>query len=244
MLDVRKLRVSYGAVIAVRDFDLHVGKGEFITILGANGAGKSSIMRGLMNVATHRAESITLSGHDVRSWTTRRRVAAGMTLVPEGREIFPSLTVEENLKTAYEAKRNHDSTETACVAAAYELFPRLAERRRQLAGTMSGGEQQMLAIGRALMQEPELLLLDEPSLGLAPIIIDAVMDALVRLNNSGLTLLMVEQDASRALEVSHRAIVIRNGLVVLTGSSQELRRSPVLHDAIFGSATASNVEAE
>jgi len=244
MLDVRKLQVSYGAVIAVRDFDLHVDKGEFVTILGANGAGKSSIMRGLMDVATHRAESITLFGLDIGGWSTRRRVGAGMTLVPEGREIFPSLTVEENLKTAYEAKRNHESTEAACVEKAYELFPRLAERRRQLGGTMSGGEQQMLAIGRALMQEPQLLLLDEPSLGLAPIIIDAVMDALVQLNNSGLTLLMVEQDASRALEISHRAIVIRNGLVVLTGSSQELSRSTELHDATFGSVTASDVEAE
>jgi branched-chain amino acid transport system ATP-binding protein len=236
MLEIRQLQVSYGAVTAVRGFDLSVQDGEFIAILGANGAGKTSIMRGLMGIASHRADQLAFRDDDMRSWKTRRRVAEGMTLVPEGREIFPRMTVVENLKTAYDAKARHGRTEAECSERTFELFPRLAERRRQLGGTMSGGEQQMLAIGRGLMQEPRLLLLDEPSLGLAPIVIDLVMDALTALNQQGLTLLMVEQDATRALDVSDRVVVIRNGSTVMEGSSAELAGSDDLRDAIFGHA--------
>ena len=234
MLELTNLHVRYGAVEAVHGISVTLAEGDFVAVLGANGAGKSSMMRALIGVADHTADEFTLAGRDVLPLPSHARVAAGISLVPEGREVFPTLSVRDNLKAAYDVKRNPGRTFADAMDDITSLFPRLQERVGQHAGTLSGGEQQMLAIGRALVQEPILLLLDEPSLGLAPIMIDDVMAALVALNGRGMTILMVEQDTERALEVAQRAMVMRTGREVLAGSAAELRAADALHHALFG----------
>jgi len=235
MLDIAGLRVSYGAMEVVHGLDLHLEAGDFVTVLGANGAGKTTMMRGICGLASHVSTRLTVAGKEVSKQRTHVRVDAGISLVPEGREVFPTLSVVENLHAAYDSKRGVTRAFDAAMSQVVALFPRLSERTGQLAGTLSGGEQQMLAIGRALVQEPRVLLLDEPSLGLAPIMVDDVMAALTRLNRDGLTILMVEQDTARALEVASRALVVRNGRVVLSEPSQVLQgSSDLLREAIFG----------
>jgi len=234
MLDVTNLRVRYGPVEAVHGVDLHLESGEFVAVLGANGAGKTSMMRGILGIADHSLDSYQLAGHEASRLSSHARIEAGISLVPEGREVFPTLTVRDNMRAAWDAKRGTTRSFADALASVTELFPRLSERIGQLAGTLSGGEQQMLAIGRALVQEPTLLLLDEPSLGLAPIIIDSVMEVLAELNRDGMTILMVEQDTERALEVVSRAVVIRNGRKVASGTPAELTDPETLHAAIFG----------
>ena len=235
MLDIAGLRVSYGAMEVVHGLDLHLEAGDFVTVLGANGAGKTTIMRGICGLASHVSTRFTVAGKEVSKQPTHVRVDAGVSLVPEGREVFPTLSVVENLHAAYDSKRGVTRAFDSAMSQVVALFPRLSERTGQLAGTLSGGEQQMLAIGRALVQEPRVLLLDEPSLGLAPILVDDVMAALTRLNRDGLTILMVEQDTARALAVASRALVIRNGRVVLSEPSRVLQgSSDLLREAIFG----------
>lgn len=235
MLDIAGLRVSYGAMEVVHGLDLHLEAGDFVTVLGANGAGKTTMMRGICGLASHVSTRLTVAGKEVSKQRTHVRVDAGISLVPEGREVFPTLSVVENLHAAYDSKRGVTRAFDAAMSQVVALFPRLSERTGQPAGTLSGGEQQMLAIGRALVQEPRVLLLDEPSLGLAPIMVDDVMAALTRLNRDGLTILMVEQDTARALEVASRALVVRNGRVVLSEPSQVLQgSSDLLREAIFG----------
>ena len=235
MLDISELRVSYGAMEVVHGLDLHMEAGDFVTVLGANGAGKTTMMRGICGIASHVATRLTVAGRDIAKQKTHVRVNAGLSLVPEGREVFPTLSVVENLRAAHDSKRDVTRTFDSAMNEVVALFPRLRERVGQMAGTLSGGEQQMLAIGRALVQEPQVLLLDEPSLGLAPIMVDDVMAALDRLNRNGLTILMVEQDTARALDVASRALVLRNGRVVLSEPSSVIRQSTdLLREAIFG----------
>jgi branched-chain amino acid transport system ATP-binding protein len=235
MLELTNLRVRYGAVEVVHGLDLRLDEGEFVAVLGANGAGKSSLMRGIVGVVDHRSDAFLLAGESFARTTSFTRVQAGISLVPEGREVFPTLTVLENLRTANDAKRKPARAFADALAEVTSLFPRLEERLAQKAGTLSGGEQQMLAIGRALVQEPRVLLLDEPSLGLAPVMIDAVFAALTQLNDRGMTILMVEQDTVRALEVVQRAMVLRTGRVVLEGPPAAMEDPSVLREAVFGS---------
>jgi branched-chain amino acid transport system ATP-binding protein len=236
MLEVTNLHVNYGAVEALHGFDLSLDEGDFVAVLGANGAGKTSMMRGLIGIASHSVDSYQLAGKSISRLPSYARVNAGISLVPEGRAVFPSLSVRDNIRAAYDVMRTTLRPFAEAMTEVTALFPRLEERIGQLAGTLSGGEQQMLAISRALVQEPRLLLLDEPSLGLAPIMIDDVMEALVKLNGRGITILMVEQDTERALEVTQRAVVLRNGRQVLAGSSSELAEGEALQDALFGTS--------
>ncbi len=225
MLTLKDLAVSYGPVAAVRGVNLGVGKGEIVALLGANGAGKSSILRAAMGLAPITAGRVTLSDVDITGHDPAAIVKRGMTLVPEGRRVFAHLTVLENLNIGAAATPSLCAKTGANCERMYELFPRLAERRSQLAGSLSGGEQQMLAIARALMAEPAMLLLDEPSLGLAPNIVDQIFDFLTAVNRQGLTILIVEQNADIALEVAGRALVVAQGRVVKEGTSAEVARA-------------------
>lgn len=234
MLEVKNLRVSYGAIDALHGFDLSLSEGDFVAVLGANGAGKTSMMRGLIGIANHSVDSYELAGKSISRLPSYARVNAGISLVPEGRAVFPSLSVRDNIRAAYDVMRRNTRSFHDALTEVTALFPRLEERIGQLAGTLSGGEQQMLAISRALVQGPAVLLLDEPSLGLAPIMIDDVMEALVTLNRRGITILMVEQDTEHALQITQRAVVLRNGRQVLAGSSSELAKGTAVQDALFG----------
>jgi branched-chain amino acid transport system ATP-binding protein len=237
LLGVSNLTVSYGPVRAVRDLSLSVEEGEIVALLGPNGAGKSSTLKALMGLVSATAQRISLAGWDIRRVATEDIVRHGMTLTPEGRRVFAHLTVEENLRVAGSARargahRLLDRDELA------DLFPILYERRRQLAGTLSGGEQQQLAIARSLMSAPRLLLLDEPSLGLGPLIVDRIFELISRLRSHGLTILLVEQNVDRALEVSNRAYVLSTGQLELTGNSAKLRESADVERAYLGIGAA------
>jgi branched-chain amino acid transport system ATP-binding protein len=235
LLEVRALKVAYGGINAVKGIDLDVRAGEMITLIGANGAGKTTTLRALARLVHPAGGSVRYNGVDILALPSFRLVELGMALVPEGRGIFGQLTVAENL--AMGAYRRSDAPAVrADLEHVYSLFPRLGQRRRQTAGTLSGGEQQMLAIGRALMGAPELLLLDEPSLGLAPIVVAAVFDALKRLNSSGLTILLVEQNARRALEIADYAYVMERGRIVDEGESSRLRTDPNIQSHYLGVA--------
>lgn len=228
LLSVRNLEVFYGAIHALKGISFEVYQGEIISLIGSNGAGKTSTLRAISGLAEARGE-IEMEGQSLLKVPAHERVLSGLAQSPEGRGIFPNLTVWENLQMgAYSRKdKNVQKDLDHC----YELFPRLKERSQQLAGTMSGGEQQMLAISRALMCKPKLLLLDEPSLGLAPIIVAQIFDIVKMLNNEGMTVLLVEQNANQALKISHRAYVLETGRITLsdTGaallSNDEVRKS-------------------
>ncbi|MDP9137664.1 MAG: ABC transporter ATP-binding protein, partial [Pseudomonadota bacterium] len=223
MLDVHDLSVSYGPIQAVRGVSLSVAKGEIVALLGANGAGKSSILKACMGIAPRQAGRISLAGEPIERTDTAGIVRRGLTLVPEGRRVFSQLTVLENLKIGAGANQALRSRTRHNCERMYALFPQLAERRAQLAGSLSGGEQQMLAIARALMAEPRMLLLDEPSLGLAPNIVDQIFDFLKALQGDGVTLLIVEQNAEIALDIAGRGLVLVQGRIGKQGSSAALR---------------------
>nr|WP_298689863.1 ABC transporter ATP-binding protein [uncultured Dongia sp.] len=236
LLAIKDLVVRYGAIQAVRGVSLSVGKGEIIALLGANGAGKSSVLNACMGLAPKAGGSIAFDGVPIERETTEAIVRRGMTLTPEGRRVFAALSVLENLEIGAAAsaelrRRGRENRE-----AMFELFPRLAERRQQLAGTLSGGEQQMLAIARSLMSQPTLLLLDEPSLGLAPNIVDQIFDLIASLKTRGITVLLVEQNVELSLDIADRAYVLAGGDVVMAGSAQELRASGGLERAYLGAA--------
>jgi branched-chain amino acid transport system ATP-binding protein len=216
LLEVKGLNVRYGAVTAIRDVDLEVREGETVALLGPNGAGKSSTLK-------TSAGSNSFDGHDVRRLNTERRVRLGMTLTPEGRHVFAKLTVAENLRLGGASQPARGTAETG--EEMLELFPILRDRRQQLAGTLSGGQQQMLAVARSLMSKPKLLMLDEPSLGLAPKIVETIFELIVTLRSRGLTTLLVEQNVSMSLEVADRGYVLETGGLVLSGTADELRRS-------------------
>jgi branched-chain amino acid transport system ATP-binding protein len=231
MLSVSKLSASYGAIRAVRSVALSVGTSTFAAVLGANGAGKSTLLRAIAGLHRPVRGSITLSGADIASLPTHRVVGRGLALVPEGRMVVAPLTVAENLSLSQFARRGNTRE---ILDRVYTLFPRLAERQHQPAGLLSGGEQRMLAIGRALMTRPRILLLDEPSMGLAPAVVDVVFDALVTLHKEGQGILLVEQNANLALEVCDFAYVMRRGQIVAQGRPADLRGSAEVIEAYLG----------
>jgi branched-chain amino acid transport system ATP-binding protein len=232
LLAVEDLWVSYDQIQAVRGVSFTVGKGEIVTLIGANGAGKSSILQaisGLLKVARGR---VTLAGEDLLTVPAHLRVALGIAHVPEGRGIFGNLTVLENLRLA--AYRRRDGEIQRDLEEVLTLFPRLNERRRQWGNTLSGGEQQMLAVGRALMTRARLLLLDEPSMGLAPLLVREIFKVIERINEQGTAILLVEQNAHMALEVAHRAYILETGEIALTGKASEVRHHPKVLEAYLG----------
>lgn len=232
LLTVKGLKVAYGGIHAVRGIDVEVGQGELVCLIGTNGAGKSSTLKGLMGLVPH-GGSAHFDGESITRLPTHEIVARGMALVPEGRGIFGRLSVAENLDMGAYTRRDKPGIR-ADRAHAYELFPRLAERRGQLAGTLSGGEQQMLAIARALMGRPRLLLLDEPSMGLAPLMVRKIYETVAAIAREGVTILLVEQNAHLALQVSQRAYVMESGVITLSGASPELARDSQVRAAYLG----------
>jgi len=233
MLELEGLAAGYGDLLAVRSVSLEVREGECVALIGANGAGKTTTLRAICGLIPIRDGRVVFRGELLNGLSTRRVVERGLAHVPEGRQIFPSLTVRENLEMgartpAARAARN------ASFDAVFGLFPRLRERERQLAGTLSGGEQQMLAIGRGLMARPRLLLLDEPSLGLAPLMVRAIFEIVETVNRQGTTILLVEQNVLRALQLCHRGYVLENGEVTLTGGREELLGSGYIRQAYLG----------
>ena len=229
MLNVSNLSSSYGNIQAVKSVDLDVNSGTLVALIGANGSGKSTTLKSIAGMHSPAEGKVTFKGRDVTGWPTYRLVRAGLAFLPERpTSIVPPLDVQENLELSRSAKRGNPSEMLARV---YELFPRLKERRRQHAGTLSGGEQQMMAIGRVLMTDPELLLIDSPTIGLAPAVVDEVWDAIKRLHEDGLTMLFIEQNAELALVVSDYLYLLHRGSVVVEGRSEDLRDSQELVDA-------------
>lgn len=233
MLRIQGLNVNYGSVTALKGIDIHLDEGEAVALLGANGAGKSTTLRTVSGIARPRSGSVRYLGRDISRLDPGEIVAAGVAHCPEGRRVFAGMTVMENLRLG--ASRRTDEAEVrADIGRMTELFPVLEERRSQRAGTLSGGEQQMLAIARSLMSRPRLLLLDEPSLGLAPLLVRSIFATLKRLKDEGTTLLLVEQNASVALELADRAYVLRTGKVAASGPAEELRNDKQVVEAYLG----------
>jgi branched-chain amino acid transport system ATP-binding protein len=234
VLKVDKLTVAYGSVVALDALSLAVEVGEIVALVGANGAGKTTTLAAISGLVKPRSGEIKYFGDSIVGHSVEDIVGLGIGHSPEGRRVFPGLTVEENLLTGASSWRRVGQSIEEDRAKVYALFPRLAERRRQLAWSLSGGEQQMLAIGRALMGRPQLLLLDEPSLGLAPMIIDLLFDAVLAINKAGVAILLVEQNAALALEVSHRAYVIETGRIMLEGPAAGLLEDARVREAYLG----------
>ena len=232
MLEARGLAVAYGGIEAVRGIDLTVRAGELVTLIGANGAGKTTTLKALSGLLKPRAGTVHYEGRDITGRPAHELVRLGLALVPEGRGVFARLTIEENL--AMGAYTRRDAGLASDFERAYTLFPRLAERRRQLAGTLSGGEQQMLAIARALMSRPKLLLLDEPSMGLAPIMVQKIFETIRTIAAEGVTLLLVEQNAKLALEVCSRGYVMETGAIALEDEAHALLVNPQVRKAYLG----------
>ena len=233
MLEVKNLEVYYGVICALKGISFDVNEGEIVTLIGANGAGKTTTMQSVVGLIPKRSGSIIFDGHDITKTPCHKIVQLGMTQVPEGRRIFQELSVYENLLMgAYSLK--DQSGFKADLEAIYTRFPRLAERRNQIAGTLSGGEQQMLAMGRAIMSHPKLLMLDEPSMGLSPLLVDQVFEIIKDINKDGTTILLVEQNAGKSLAISDRAYVLENGTIVLSGTGSELAASEMVKKAYLG----------
>ena len=232
MLAVNDIHVYYGSIHAVKGVSLEVNEGEIVTLIGANGAGKSTVLNTISGLLHPRGGSVTFMGQDLKGVPPHKLVARGMAQVPEGRRIFLQMTVEENLEMgAYtQSKASIDGS----IEDVYRRFPRLQERRKQIAGTLSGGEQQMLAMGRALMSGPKLLMLDEPSMGLAPILVEQIFDIIRELHAAGTTILLVEQNAQAALSVADRAYVLETGRISLSGTGAELMASDKVREAYLG----------
>lgn len=235
MLEIEDLVIRYGGIEAVRGVSLTVSAGELVALLGANGAGKSSLLGAMVGLVPVASGSIRFEGLEICGMKTERIVRHGITLTPEGRRIFPQLSVSDNLRIGSATIRDAKQ-ERAALERGLELFPILRERMRQSAGTLSGGEQQMLAIARSLMAQPRLLLLDEPSLGLAPVMVDRIFELIARLRDAGTTVLLVEQNASRALEIADRAYIMASGVVEVEGDAAELLASPEVERVYLGGA--------
>ena len=233
MLELRDVQAYYGNIQALKGISLNVRAGEIVTLVGSNGAGKSTTLMTISSVVPVRSGSITFLGKDITKVATDKVVAMGITQVPEGRMIFPALTVLENLRMGGYLRKDKDGLKED-EERAFEMFPILKERRKQYGGTLSGGEQQMLAIGRALMARPKLLLLDEPSLGLAPIVVENIFDVIVQINKEGTTVLLVEQNAQMALQIAHRGYVLETGLVTMSGKASDLLEDPKVQAAYLG----------
>ena len=232
MLELSEVIVSYGMIDALKGISLKVARGEIVALIGANGAGKSTTLMAVSGVAALRSGMVTYEGAVLSGWPAHAIVRMGITQVPEGRRIFARMTVRENLEMGAFIR---DKQEFAGdLARVFEMFPALADRNKQLGGTLSGGEQQMLAIGRALMSRPRLLLLDEPSLGLAPIIVSRIFKIIKEINEQGTTILLVEQNAKAALRLAHRAYVLETGKIVMQGRASELEKDPGIKKAYLG----------
>lgn len=233
LLEVKGLEVYYGVIRALKGIDFEVDEGQIVTLIGANGAGKTTTMQSVIGLIPKRSGTITFAGQDITHMPCHKIVRQGMTQVPEGRRIFQELTVYENLMMgAYSIKSN--ATFKDDIDSVYARFPRLAERRTQIAGTLSGGEQQMLAMGRALMSHPKLLMLDEPSMGLSPLLVDQVFEIIKDINKEGTTILLVEQNAGKSLTISDKAYVMENGKIVLSGTGKDLLGSEMVQKAYLG----------
>ena len=232
LLKVEGINVYYGAIHAIKDISFQVNQGEIVTLIGANGAGKTTTLQTISGLLRSKTGSITFEGQNISSVRADKLVARGLAQVPEGRRVFLQMSVEENLEMG--AYTQPPAGVPRDLEMVYDLFPRLKERRSQVAGTLSGGEQQMLAMGRALMSHPKLLMLDEPSMGLAPILVEQIFDIIQDLNRKGSTILLVEQNAQMALSVAHRGYVMETGKIVATGSGAELIESPEIKRAYLG----------
>jgi branched-chain amino acid transport system ATP-binding protein len=232
LLQVEEIHTYYGAIEALRGVSLRVEDGEVVTIIGSNGAGKSTTLRSISGLTPARSGTVTFDGQEITGLPAHEIVAYGIALAPEGRHCFPRMTVRENLDLG--AYRRRDDGVDEDLDRVFDLFPRLKEREAQKAGTMSGGEQQMLAIGRALMARPKLLMLDEPSMGIAPILVARIYETIGEINKSGVAILLVEQNANYALDISSRGYVLETGKVVLLGESTKLRDDPEVQRAYLG----------
>jgi len=233
LLSIEQLQVAYGGIRAVKGIDIVVEQGELVCLIGANGAGKTTTLRALTGLVRAASGAVRYDGTDITRLKPHEIARRGLALVPEGRGVFAQLTIEENLAMGAYA-RSDPAGVASDVDRAFALFPRLKERRRQTAGTLSGGEQQMLAIARALMSRPKLLLLDEPSMGLAPLMVEKIFEVIRTIASEGVTLLLVEQNARLALEVSHRGYVLEGGLVTLSGQGKALLHDPRIREAYLG----------
>ncbi|MBO5836409.1 MAG: ABC transporter ATP-binding protein [Oscillospiraceae bacterium] len=233
LLEVNNLEVYYGVICALKGISFEVNEGEIVALIGANGAGKTTMMQSVVGLIPKKGGTVTFDGRDITKTPGHKIVNLGMTQVPEGRRIFQELTVYENLMmgayTKNDKKQFNDDLERM-----FELFPRLKERRNQIAGTLSGGEQQMLAMSRALMSNPKLLMLDEPSMGLAPILVDQIFDIIKELHKAGTTILLVEQNANKALQIADRAYVLETGKITFSGTGKELATSDEVRKAYLG----------
>ncbi|MGA8753510.1 ABC transporter ATP-binding protein [Candidatus Deferrimicrobium sp.] len=233
MLDLKDVHVNYGSVPALRGVSLHVEAGKIVALIGANGAGKTTTLRSVQGLVRPSSGSIWMDGKEITRAAPHRIVAGGISHCPEGRQVFPSMTVLENLELGAVSLADQAGIETQRQSV-YDLFPRLHERRRQLAGSLSGGEQQMLAIGRALMAKPRVLLLDEPSMGLAPIVVENIFEMIRTINRRGVSILLVEQNAVLALEIAARGYVLENGRISLEGPAGDLAQNEHVQEAYLG----------
>ena len=233
ILEIKGLVVSYGGIEAVKGIDLTVEQGKIVTLIGSNGAGKSTTLKTIAGLVKPKSGSITFQGEPLLGKSTDQIVSRGVTLVPEGRRVFPNLTVEENLRIGAYLRKESIRDDLDRV---YALFPRLKEREWQMAGTLSGGEQQMLAVGRALMAKPQLVMMDEPSLGLAPIVVRGIFDIIREINAQGITVLLIEQNANMALKIADQAYVMQTGVITLSGSGSALAANEEVRAAYLGKA--------
>lgn len=233
MLEVKNIDVYYGNIQALKDVSVTVNEGEIVSLIGANGAGKSTLLKTLSGLLKPKSGGITFLGNSIAGKAAQGIVKSGISHVPEGRRVFANLTVEENLELGAFLRKDKKAI-AEDMKKVYDTFPRLLERRKQMSGTLSGGEQQMLAMGRAIMAKPKLLLLDEPSMGLAPLMVKTIFEVIKDINAQGTTVLLVEQNAHMALSIAHRGYVIETGKVVLSGSAQELQSSEEIRKAYLG----------
>jgi len=233
MLEVKNIQVAYGKIVAVKDVSVTVNQGEIVTLIGSNGAGKSTTLRTISGLIKPKSGEITFNGKRIDGLPGHEIVGMGICHSPEGRRIFPRMTVKENLELGAFLRSDKEAV-NADMDRVLELFPRLKERIKQTAGTMSGGEQQMLAVSRALMGDPKLLLLDEPSMGLAPVLVELIFDTIIKIRKQGVTILLIEQNATAALEVADRAYVLESGKVKMSGSAKELSSDDKVTKAYLG----------
>ena len=232
LLNVEGINVYYGAIHAIKDISFHVNEGEIVTLIGANGAGKTTTLQTISGLLRSKTGSITFEGQNISNVRADKLVARGLAQVPEGRRVFLQMSVEENLEMG--AYTQSPSGVPADLEMVFELFPRLMERRRQVAGTLSGGEQQMLAVGRALMAKPKVMMMDEPSLGLAPLVVKDIFSIIRRINDDGVTVLLIEQNANAALKIADRGYVLQTGNVTMTGTGMELLNDESIKEAYLG----------
>jgi branched-chain amino acid transport system ATP-binding protein len=237
LLELKGLQVAYGGIQAVKGIDLSVGEGELVCLIGANGAGKTTTLKGITGLQPVKDGSIHYAGENITGKPAFQLVRKGLSMVPEGRGVFGALTIEENLAMGAYTRDDHAAIR-GDIDRVYALFPRLKERRRQTAGTLSGGEQQMLAMGRAMLSRPKLLLLDEPSMGLAPLMVQKVFETVIAIAKEGVTILLIEQNAKLALEVSDRGYVMESGEITLSGAAKQLLSDPKVRAAYLGESAA------